>query len=469
MLEVITKRLNVYRVIVIVGLLLAIALSLVIPAHMFAPDDWAYYYAVENFSDGKLVVDDLLHFQQVYEAWQKEGLLVQYNRIDFNKWAMEKAPGYVLFLVPFKLIEIPRAGNVLLALGVTLVTYILLKRLRDEKTACIGSLLMLFTPASLIMFNRSYVDGFAANAFLAMGGGLYIYYTLKQDSIRPARGAVLLFLAFLLAAWSVVVRYTNLPVVAILALHFVITRMMALLRRNETRLRFEIPPVILGVGLPVALLLFYNVSVFGSAFDNGYNYTLAPVKFAYQYIGAVDLTGKPYPLNIIAGNFRNVPWPLFIGYPLLIFGIPGLVVVFYQKIAALLKRRGLPGPWADLDIELPWGILLILAGWFIGVFGLYMMYEWTATPYLSGHPYIQMKEFHFMEFARFYLPGLLPVVVVVALVIARMPVKIWAALLVIAIIVGSVLYMNTALGEPVVNLLTQYSAVPPMPPRFIPR
>jgi hypothetical protein len=452
----VTKRFNIYYVVVIIGFLLAIALSQAIPVHMYAPDDWAYYYAVKNFSDGKLVINDSLHFQQEKQAGQQGGLLIQYNKIAFNKWAVEKAPGYIFFLVPFELMGIPRWGNVLLALGMTIVTFILLKRLRDEKTACIGSLLMLFTPVSLIMLNRSYVDAFAANAFIVIGGGLYIYYCLERDKLSPMRGAVLLFLAFLFAAWSVVVRYTNLPITVILALHFLITRLRALLRRKNTRLQFEIPSVILGIGLPLALLLFYNVTVFGSPLSSGYDYSSFPVKFAYQYIGAVDPAGQSIPFKIIEGNLRNVPWPLFIGYPLLFIGIPGMFIVFYQKIAAFFKRYSLPRTWSGLDTELPWGMLLILVGWFICVFGLYMMYEWTSTTTMSGLPFIQMKQVPFIEFARFYLPGLLPIVVIVSLIIARFPIKLWVALLVIAITVSSILYLHTALGDTLIPLLTKF-------------
>jgi hypothetical protein len=461
----IAKRFNIYRVVVAVGFLLATALALAIPAHMNEPDDWAYYYAVKNFSQGKLVINDALHFQQMVQAGQQGGLLIQYYRIAYNKWAVEKAPGYIFFLVPFALIGIPRWGNVLLALGMTIVTYILLKRLRDEKAACIGSLLMLFTPISLVMLNRSYADAFAANAFLVMGGGLYIYHYLEQDKFRPMRGAVLFFLAFLFIAWSVVVRYTDLPIAAIFALHFVITRSRASWKGKNTRLKFEIPSIILGVGLPLIALLFYNVTVFGSLFRSGYDYSLFPVKFAYQYIGARDPTGQSIPLKIIEGNLRNTLRPLFVGYPLLIIGIPGIIVIYYQKIAALFKRSNPNGTWANLHADLPWDILLIFTGWFIGVFGLYMMYEWTSTVQMSGLPNIQMRTLSFIVIARFYLPGLLPIVVIVSLIVARLPVKFWAALLVIAVVAGSVLYVHSALGETLIPRLTS----PGLPPGFPPR
>jgi hypothetical protein len=457
----VTKRFSIYCFVVIIGFLLATTVSLSIPVHMNEPDDWAYYYAVKNFSQGNLVVDDATHYQQEHQARQQGGLLIQYYRIADNKWAFEKPPGYVLFLVPFALIGIPRWGNVVLALGMTMVTYILLKRLRNEKTACIGSLLMLFTPASLIMLNRSFSDAFAANAFLVIGGGLYIYHFFERDKFQPMCGTALLFLAFLFMDWSVVVRYTNLPIVVILVLHFVITRLKTSSGGENTRLKFEIPSIILGIGLPAASLLFYNFTVFGSMFDYGYNYCPVTVKFAFQYIGALDPTGHSIPLKIIEGNLRNVPQNLFWGYPLLVIGIPGIGIVLYEKIATLSKRGHLTGTWSNLGSELPWDILLMLIGWFICVFGLYMMYEFTSTTHLTSFPSIQMEQLHFIVFARFYLPGLLPIVVIVSLILARLPIKIWAAILLIAIIVGSILYAQSALGETLIPQLNQ--------PRFIPR
>jgi hypothetical protein len=454
------KRFNIYCVVVVIGFLLANAMALAIPAHMNEPDDWAIYYAVKNFSQGKLIIDDSLHNKQMYQASQQGGLLIQYNRIGYNKWAVEKAPGYIFFLVPFELMGIPRWGNVLLALGMTIVTYILLKRLRNEKTACIGSLLMLFTPISLVMLNRSFADAFAACAFLVIGGGLYIYYYLERDKFRPVSGAVLLFLAFLFMSWSVVVRYTNLPIAIIFALHFVIIRLRALFKGEKTRLQFEIPAIILGAGIPMACLLWYNATVFGSLFRSGYDYSQFPINFAYQYIGATGPDGQSIPLKIIEGNLRNLPWPLFVGFPLLIIGIPGIIVVYYKKISALFKRRVLTGAWANLQTELPWDILLVFTGWFICVFGLYLMYEWTSTTTMSGLPYIQMNKQSFIVFARFYLPGLLPIAVIVSLMVARLSVKLWAALLVLAIVVGLVLYTQSALGPTLIPQLISPGFVP---------
>ncbi len=239
-------------------------------------------------------------------------------------------------------------------------------------------------------------------------------------------------------------------------------------KKKAARLKFEIPSVILGAGIPIAVLFFYNVTVFDSLFKSGYDYTQYPVKFAYQYLGATDPTGQSIPFKIILGNFRNAPWPLFVGYPLLVIGIPGFFIIFYQKIAAFFKRHNPSRTWANLNTELPWDILLVLTGWFISVFGLFMMYEWTSTATMGSLSHIQMREMSFIVISRFYLPGLFPIAVIASLIVARFPFRLWAALMVIAVIAGSTLYVNSALSETLIPLITKYPTPPFMPPRFSP-
>jgi hypothetical protein len=433
------RHANIYRIIVAVGFIAAMALSLAFPVKMIGASPWSYYYGVRNFAEGKLVVDDRLHAAQVADAKQQGGSLQQYVDIGNNKWALEKAPGYVFYQVPFEWAGITRWGNVVLALGMTIVTYILLKRIRDEKTACIGSLLMLFTPVSLIMLNLTYMDTFASLAFLVMGGGLYFYYHMERNRLRPVTGGILLFIAFLLISWSVVTRYTNFPVTAIFALHYVITRLISWRKGENIKLISELPAVTLGIGLPLAALLWYDYIVFGSPLDYGYNYTRFPIKFAYQYLGQIDKNGQSIPLQIILGNLKSAPKALFWGYPLLVIGIPGICAVSWQKFIAWRKRGNPDGLWGSLDTELPWDILLVLIGCFISMFGLYIMYEFTAE-YLG-------ESSSLIRFARFYLPGLFPVAVVCALVMARIPYKFYIPILVAAVIVGSYIYYDYIDGD----------------------
>ena len=102
----------VWRGMAIFAFILAVSLVFALPYKMRWPDDWAYYYAVKNFSQGKLVVSDELHRQQLAEAEEQGGKHMQYVKLSDGNWALEKAPGYPFVVVPFEWLGIPRAANV---------------------------------------------------------------------------------------------------------------------------------------------------------------------------------------------------------------------------------------------------------------------------------------------------------------------------------------------------------------------
>jgi hypothetical protein len=424
---------NIYRSIVAVGFIAAALMVLLTPLQLPDPDDWAYYVATKNFSSGDFTINTSTLYKEAYETGKEGGVLIQYLPLDKNTWVLEKAPGIVFYLIPFYKVGIPRWSNVLLALGMVIVTYILLKRMRDEKTAMIGSLLMLFTPIGLVMYNRIYMDTYASLAFLVIGAGLYLYYHLERDNTGPWKGGLLLFLAFFFIGWSVITRYTNLPIAVVIGLHYVITRFAGWHKGHGAGLRTEILPLILGVGLPVAAILLYDYYVFGSPWKYGYAITPYPIKFAFQYLGQV-YEGASVPLQILKFNTYGMARNVLIGFPLLTIGIPGFVAVLYFKF---FNRHKPEGHWSSLRSELPWDSLLVLIAWFIAVFGLYLGYEWTANIQKGGG---------FVIFDRFLLPGLFPVVVVCALIMARFPYKVLIPVLTIFTVFSILLYLQWVLN-----------------------
>jgi hypothetical protein len=431
------RQLTLNRIIVGIGFIVAMALVLAIPVQMPDPDDWAYFYGVHNFSQGRFTVNNQTQYLQAMETARQGNVLLQYLPVAYNKWALEKAPGYVLYLIPFQKVGLPRYGNVLLALGTVLVTFMLLKRLRDEKTALIGSLLILFTPISLVMLNRTFMDTYASLAFLVIGGSLYIYYHLEKGNFSSLKGGTPLFLAFFFIGWSVITRYTNLPVAIVLALHLVISRFLVWRKGPEFRFKLEIIPLLLGIGLPVLAILLYDYFVFGSPLTYGYSLTPFPVKFAFQYLGQIDAGGESIPAQIIRYNFWGFSRNLFIGFPLLLIGIPGFALVLYSKVAGRLNRFTLSPKLAGLSAGLSWDVLLALIGWFVFVFLLYLTYEWTAGLQKGGG---------FVIFDRFLLPGLFPVVVICSLIVDRLPCKVLIPIMLVLVVFGSALYAQWALN-----------------------
>lgn len=380
-----------------------------------------------NLSQGRLTVDDALHQQQVSEAQQQGGQLIQYVQLGPDRWAFEKAPGYVYLLIPLYLLGVPQLANILLAAGLVLITYLLLRQLKDERAACVGSLLILFTPVGLAMLQREFMDSFASAALPGIGGGLYILYSLRKSDTGPAVAAFMLFLAGLFLGLGVAARYTDAVIAVVFALHFLATRIKSLLKGNSGTFLREAGALGLGAAIPLILLLLYQKSIFGSPFVYGYEYTKMNVKFAYDY------WGQAKAWQIISSNLRKLWLPLIIGFPPLVAALPGMGISLWQKIKGMRHHECHP-IWPGLSLDLT----LLLISWFVAIFGLYIMYEWTAN---------QRADVPFIIVTRFYLPALLPMAVMAIFFLSKLPSKLIVCLIAIALFAGVFFFVQSSQNE----------------------
>jgi hypothetical protein len=414
---------------------LAFFLTLIIPQHMRESTDWSFQYATQNFSQGKFTVDSVTIGLEDAQAHEHGGLLSQYVLVGNNRWALTDAPGSIFYLLPFYDINAPALGNLVLAAGMAVVAYMLLKRLRDEKTACLGLLLLLFTPVALAMMQRVYVNGFAAAAFLSMGGGLYIYYCLRQQELSSRSAGILLFLAGLGLGWSVLANYYNALVVLVFILHFIFMFMRSWLMGRRRAAVWSALWTGLGLAIPLAGLLVYQNAVFGSFWRFGFQYAQLPVSFG---------------LNYLRTNIKYVTVALLVGFPLLLPGVAAFFIALYQKVS-LRKRPHKTDEVSDNWPELRWDLLLLLGGWIAAVYGLYLNYEWTANTNTAGMPFIVM--------ARYYLPAALPLMLLAVLWLGRIPRKLALAVAVLALVWGVVFFAQAALSYPVVPPHNLYNPV----------
>ena len=91
--------------------------------------------------------------------------------------------------------------------------------------------------------------------------------------------------------------------------------------------------------------------------------------------------------------------------------------------------------------ELPGDILLLLAGWILAVYGLYVFYEWTSATQVPGMPFITM--------ARYYLPALPPLALLTTLWLERAPRKLAVSAIIFLLAWGVVFFAQSALSYPV--------------------
>lgn len=419
-----------YRSITALGVVLAFLLTLLVPQHMREGSDWSFQYAAQNFSQGQLTEDGITIGLEESEAHQFGGILSQYGLVGDDRWALTEAPGYIFYLLPFYYIHAPELGSLLLAAGMVIVAYLLLKRLRDEKTACAGSLLLLFTPVALAMMQRIYADSFGASAFLTMGGGLYIYYCLGARELSTRTSGILLFFAGLLLAWGAVSNYNSALVVLVFVVHFAFMLLRALMKKAPAG---AFSAMIIGLIIPFALLFVYQNAVFGSPWRFGFQYNQLPTGFSTHYF---------------VSNIKYVSAALLVGFPLLLVagysfcaGICGKTRVFFDGRPDVGNTELLP--------ELPCDIALLLTGWAAAVFGLYLNFEFTANYRVGGMPFIIL--------ARYYLPALLPLTIAAVLLLTRVPRKLAVAVTILSIIWGVVFFAQSALSFPLVPPHSPYN------------
>jgi hypothetical protein len=420
-----------YRALVVLAVVLAFFLTLVVPQHMRESTDWSFYYATQNFAAGRLAVDGAALAVQKGEAAQYGAELGQYVQIGGDRWALTESPGYIFFMLPFYLARVPALGNFALAAGMAAAAFLLLKRLAGEKAACLGSILLIFTPVMMAMMQRVYADTFAAAAFLSMGGGVYLYDRLSAGEHTPGRSRLLLFLSGLALGMAVFANYLNALAVSVFLLHMIFSA--AWESSGRTRERRSPLWVLPGLALPLAGLMIYQAAVFGAPWTIGLSYAQAGVGFSTRYWLA---------------NVKYVTVALLVGFPLILPAATALLTAGWRRVSAVIAGEKQPAE-ADALPGVPADVLLVLAGWICAVFGLYYFYEWTATPMVTGMPYITM--------ARYYLPAALPLTVLAALWLKVVPRKLGAVAASVALVWGIAFFAQAALSYPVVPAKSPYN------------
>lgn len=126
--------------------------------------------------------------------------------------------------------------------------------------------------------------------------------------------------------------------------------------------------------------------------------------------------------------------PLLKGFPILLAALPVMAFMLFQKTTRTipaLSRFNRKDFWPELRIDL----FLLLIGWFVAVFGLYVMYEWTAMRFMDPM---------FIIVTRFYISALLPVAVFAAFLLVKLPDRFLWPLMVVILFIGGLLFAQSS-------------------------
>jgi len=360
---------------VLAAFLLVVVFSLLHPLPLSEPDAWGYYFAARAFSHFSLTIDENTYREWVREAagrghrWQGD---IGFAPVGEGRYGFIKSPGYAVLLAPFARAGLARWLPFILGFIAVAAAFRACALLLSKETARTAALLMIFSPGFLIMLHRPFMSDFAGFALVTAGASLYLIFQCGQEASRhPER--LLLFSAFALAA-AVAVRYTNLPIAALFAIHFTVK---ALKERKHlplslTLLRFLC--FFLPIMMVFTLLGFYHDAVFGGPGQVGYTFIEHPrnegINFSHQYL-ASGRAGEAFAS--LARNFLVIPKFLILVLPATLLMLPGIYA--YRRMDGRYRS------------------LLLL---------------WMAAFWIVYAEYVILQASTYLIIGRMYLPVLLP-------------------------------------------------------------
>ncbi len=277
-------------------------------------------------------------------------------------------------------------------------------------------------PAVLLMAHRAYMPSFTDTALLAGGTGLVMWAVLAADRSWDRR-AVVGAAGFLLLALATTARYSNLLPAAVVAA-------WALLASVRARWGLDARSWLVwasGAVVPAIALALYNQLVFGELVATGYENSAGGNP-------RWELSSLPRNLGVMPGRLlAAMPiWPVALAALIAL----GVGVLRHRRSGAPAVAGAPPGaggsgaPGVDADA---W-VFPLLGLWWSSIWGLYLMFPWTYEAVPAGG--------HFIISARFYLPAMGAMALLVAWLLAKLPPVSGAVIVAGLFAIGAISYVD---------------------------
>ena len=246
---------------------------------------------------------------------------------------------------------------------------------------------------------------FTDASLIAAGVGALLWTFLATDASQRRR-AIVGLLGFLALEAATFARYTD---VVALAVACVVAPLVARRTGIGRRALLLWGASVVAFG---ALVASFDALVYGGVFKTGY--ASGEIQFAW---------------SAISPNLREMPGQLVWSMPLLVLALGALVWI------GVRLWRGVPGARRDTAVA------AALAAVWLGIYGLYLAYTWTANAGAAG-PGGGVS----VHLIRFYVPALGAVALLAAWLVYRLPR--WLPIVALAAIVtlGGVEYPKLANG-----------------------
>jgi hypothetical protein len=386
---------------------------LVRSVQLLEPDDYAYRASIIALTQGHLLSLTNVQYQELLKALSSGGGMgiAQWVHTASGTWISEKNPGYPFLAAPFQALGLLRAAPLFYGALGCLGLFAGARRWLGAWGGTWAVVLFCSSGAALAFAWRATMPTFTDASLIAAGAGALLWAMLATE--RTVRRRIVTgLLGFVALEAAVLVRYTNVVILAVAVLAVIL-----LCRRVALPVRAAL--WWLGsVAVLIASVLGYDYLAYGSMLKTGY--TSGEITFS---------------LASVIPNLEHMPARLVTSMPMVVLALVALGWMAVRAVGS--RRRGnAPDTRARYRRDVVVGAVLA-AGW-IGIWGLYAAYDWTVRMGSAAGSDIHL--------IRFYLPALGLITLLAAWLLVQLPRWLPVVIVVVLIGLGARSYPNLVAG-----------------------
>jgi hypothetical protein len=392
------------------------------------PDDYAYKGTILAMTHGHFLT---LSTAQVSATgaelggghWQALGQLptpiAQWVRLPSGRWISEKDPGFPFLAFGFQWLGLIRLDQLFYAAIGCVGLFAGARRWLGRFGGATAAGLYCTCGAALLWGWRDYMPTLTDASLIAAGAGALLWVVLAVDA-SPRRRIMVGLAAFLALEAATFTRYTDIVVLGCAVVAAAVAWRLPATRLPRRALAWWLGSVLVfGFGLGG-----FDTAAYGGPLRSGYRpgeiqFAFGALKQNLRYMPAHLLQAMPvFVLGVIALAWIALRWLRLArtdGAGVRPAGGAGARLAGGAGVrpadGAEVRPAGgagerLAGARRDLGVA-----AALLAAW-LAIWALYLTYTWTAEPFGTT-----------LQFARFYVPALGPIVLLAAWLITRVPAR----------------------------------------------
>ena len=400
-----TRRFPTAEVAIAIGTFALFCVAVLTKAtKLLEPDDAAYQASIVALIHGHITLSTAQYNALSAQLSAHGGMgIAQWVHLPDGRWISEKNPGYPFFAAPFQWLGILRAAPLFAGALASTSLFVAGRRWLGKWGGTWAVILFLFSGAALAFAWRPTMPSFTDAALVATGAGALLW-TFLADDASPRRRTVVGLLGFLSLEAAVFIRYTDVVMLLVAVVAVVLTFRRARIPARSLIWWFS------SLALFAGAVMVFDQIFYGGAFKTGY--------------GPGEIT---FSFGAIIPNLKLMPSYLVKAIPALLLGFAALV---WMAVRVLRNRSKATDP-TSLSMHRRDGVvgLVLAAGW-LGLWGLYSAYTWTAQ---TGPRSGAGGAIHII---RFYLPAIGLIALLGAWLLTQLPKWLPVAVVIVVAILG---------------------------------